>query len=175
MARRAGAGLAVAGVDSGGEPLAHRDPFQELAQLRALGRAEASADVVFVGRARAGQLAHERRPGPGQVHGVVAPVIGVAAPLDEPALFQAVDQQHQPGGRGAQRAGELLLALARLPRDQAQQPGLGRGEAERPDALGEPARRVRAQLGEQERVPRPARRRPASGRFLRAHETMIHT
>ena len=66
-------------MDSGGEPLVRRDPFQEVAQLPALRGVEASADVVFVGRARAGQLVHERRPGPGQVDRVVPPVIGQAA------------------------------------------------------------------------------------------------
>jgi len=143
-------------MDAGREPLPGSDPFQQLAQSRSLISVQASADVIFMCRADGGKLPHAASTPLGQVKSVVASIAWVATAFDQPALLQAVDKQHQPRRRGAERAGKLLLAAARLPRDQAKQSSLGRGEVKHLDPLGEPGSRVRAELGQQERAPWPA-------------------
>lgn len=81
-------------------------------------------------------------------------VVGIAPPLDQPAFFQVVDEQHESAGRRPQLSREFLLALPWPGRDQPKEARLGRGEVEVGDPLGEPRRRVRPDLGQQQRVQR---------------------
>jgi hypothetical protein len=57
------------------------------------------------------RVGHGLLPRGGEVQRVVAPVAGIAAPFDQAALFQAVHQRDQPARRGAEPAGDRLLAL----------------------------------------------------------------
>lgn len=80
--------LAVAGMDSGCESLAGGDPFEQALELRTFVRAEPGAQVLFVVRNDRGKLvAQEPGTGPGQVQGMVATVLGIAATLDQPTRF----------------------------------------------------------------------------------------
>jgi membrane protease YdiL (CAAX protease family) len=64
---------------------------------------------------------------------VVTAVVGVAPALSQAALFEFVDEEHEPAGRSAQPAGDGLLALPGLHAHQAEQPCLGRREIEAGD------------------------------------------
>jgi len=87
------------------------------------------------------------------------------------------DQQDEAAGRRAELAGHGLLALPGRPGDQAEQARLGRGQRQLGDPFGEPAGGVRAQLGQQERVPGSAPgwagRRPRLVTRLGHHASII--
>jgi hypothetical protein len=142
--------LPVARVDALSELLLGGDPGEQVVQLLPLGAGERGADVVVVrGSGRPEFVPHERGPLVGQVKGVVTAVVGVAPALNQAAPFEIVDEEHEPAGRGAQPAGDDLLALPGLHAHQAEQPCLGRREIEAGDPLGEARRGVRADLGQE--------------------------
>ena len=147
--------VAVAGVHSGGQAVSGGQLGQELAQLGTFGPGERRADGLLVVEGGLAQGGHGLLPRGGEVQRVVAPVAGIAAPFDQATLFQAVHQRDQPARRGAEPAGDRLLAQPRLPADQAEQPGLRAGEVERGGPLAEPLGGVAAELREQERDVRP--------------------
>jgi hypothetical protein len=110
------------------------------------------------------------------------PAVGwVPASLDKPTFFESIHQEYEPAGRSSELPGDRLLALARIPGNQAQQPRLGRGEVKLADALGEPVGGMRPELGQQECASRPPRGDRARPRLLpvwplvifRSHGTMI--
>jgi hypothetical protein len=69
----------------------------------------------------------------------------------------------------AQRIGEPALTLSRDPPKEAEHPGLGWRELQRPYALGESGGSVRPELSEQKGDTAPARRFSLVGR-TRTHE-----
>jgi hypothetical protein len=90
---------AVAVVDSGLEALVGGDPLEEHRELLAFCGVEGGADGVLVGDGSPGQLAHEPAALGGEMQGVVAAVGGIAAALDQPSLFQAVNKDTVPADR----------------------------------------------------------------------------
>jgi len=155
-------GAAVSGMDAGGETLPGGEPAEQVVQHGALVGREAGGHGVLVRRAEAAEFLHELSAVPGQVERIVPPVGRVPASFDQPAFFESVHEEYEPAGRGSELPGDRLLALAGIPGDEAQQPRLGRGEVKLADALCEPGRGMRPELGEQEcasRTPRGDRGR----------------
>src|ERR1700683_3428798 len=134
------------------------DPGEQAVELCPLGGVERGADVVFVRCADLAEPGHEAGAVTGEVEGVVTAVAGVAAALGQVAFLELDEEEHQPAGRRAELAGEGLLALSGLPGDPAQQGGLRRSGVQRGNAPGKARRGLRAELGEQERVPAPPSR-----------------
>ena len=171
--------VAVAGVHSRHEAVSGGQLGQELAQPGAFGLGERCADGLLVVGGDLAQGGHGLLPRGGEVQRVVAPVAGIAAPFDQAALFQAVHQRDQPARRGAEPAGDGLLALPGFPADQPEQPGLRPGEVEGCGPLAEPLGGIGAKLRDQERDVRPLALvrlagRPRLGGLCRRHEPIIH-
>lgn len=140
-------------MNAGDQTLGGGDPFEQAVELGPFIGLEPGADLLFVGGAEGGHIPEqELATGLGQVEGVLPPIFGVAATLDQAPFFQRVDQQHESGGGRPQLGGHRLLALSRLPGDQSQQPGLCRRQPDGLDPLGETPGRVGADLGQEERV-----------------------
>jgi hypothetical protein len=145
------AGLTVSGVRPGGQALLVRDALQEAGELRPLLRVERGAQVVVVSAA---ELPHRRQHLPaavGEVQRVMPPVGGTGPSLDEPLVIERVEDGDNPARHHPHVRRDRLLTAPRRPGDHAQQTRLRRREAERFDALGKPAGRVRADLRNQER------------------------
>ncbi len=118
------------------------------------------------------QRSEECLPGLGERQFVVAAIAFGARALDECALFEGVEQRHDPARGGAEPGGEFALADPRAAAEHADGAGVARGESEFGDALGEAVGRIRPQLREQERG---ARRRGSRmrGCGLIGHVTRI--
>jgi hypothetical protein len=86
----------------------------------------------------------------GQRDRVVAAIVRIAGARDEAATLEFVDQGDQPWRVHAERVGEATLTLAGDLPEAAEHAGLGRGELQRPDALGERSGGVGTELREQE-------------------------
>jgi hypothetical protein len=85
-----------------------------------------------------------------QVERVRAPVDGVAAPLGEPAMLEAVDECDHGAAVDPQRATQCLLGLALVFGEVAEHPEVPGVEAERGEALGEAPMPMGTQLHQQE-------------------------
>jgi hypothetical protein len=155
VARGARSGGAVSRVDAGRETLPGGQPVEQVVQYGSLVGREAVGHGVLVGRAEAAEFFHELSAFRGQVERMVPAVGWVPASLDKPTFFEPIHEEYESAGRSSELPGDRLLALARIPGDQPQQPGLGRGEVQFADALCEPGRGVRPELGKQECASRP--------------------
>ena len=140
-------------------------PLEERAQLTALVVVERRADRVLVLHRDLPDLPEQLLAVGGEVEGVLAPISGIEAPLDEPAAFEIVHESNDAAGLSTQVLCEGLLAQPRPDGEGAQQAGLRGGEAQGRDARGELLGRVRAELRQQKVNPNgrtigPARRDP---------------
>lgn len=95
-------------------------------------------------------VGHDGFAGDAEVYGVQPPVAWVAPAFQETPLLQAIDEGDEARGRGAELLSQGLLAAAGSERDRSQQAGLGWGQVELSDPLGERLRGVGAELGQQE-------------------------
>lgn len=86
----------------------------------------------------------------GEVERIGAPVRDAGFAFDESKLFHLVQHENEPAGKHAKHFRELLLADARLEKNDAKDAGMRRGEFERGEAPGEFGRRVRADLRQKE-------------------------
>jgi len=100
-------------------------------------------------------------PGGGDVQGVVAPVVGVAAALEEPVALELVDERDELAGQQPELDRQGLLGASRGAGDGPEQSSVRRGELQRCEVLGEAQPRQAADLGQQERHP-SSNRRPVS-------------
>lgn len=99
---------------------------------------------------RALGLREEPRGVPREVERVGTPVAGIAAPLDQPARLEVVDQRHHGGPVHPERVAQRLLGLSRGARDVSEEAEVPGVEAQRAKALGQALHLVKAELGEQE-------------------------
>ncbi|HKR27447.1 MAG TPA: hypothetical protein VJS11_08325 [Acidobacteriaceae bacterium] len=86
----------------------------------------------------------------GEVEGMAAAVVLIAAALDEAAGVQRVEQGNEAAGNHLEASREGLLRDARCAAEDAQDPGMRGREADGQQALGEARGGVAADLGEKE-------------------------
>ena len=121
--------------------------------------------------ARARSITPEERPSAlGQPDRLHAPVVGLLAPLEEPAPDQAVDQPRRRRRRAVERVGEVGDRGRAAVGDRVERGQLGEAEAQLPELGGEPDHELppeglaeRDPLGQLARVLDPRRGRPRPG------------
>ena len=87
----------------------------------------------------------------GQVQGMAAAVVLIAAALHKTTAVQRIEQGHEPAGNNLQTRGERLLRDAGFATEHAQDSGMGRGEAHGQQALSKTRCGMAADLRQQER------------------------
>lgn len=175
---RSGAKAGVAGVDAAGEPLIVGDSLQQVREplLFVLGKRGEKGVLMLSGYATDGF--EDDAPLGGEMEGVAAAVLGIAAALDEAAGFKIVEERDELAGDDTETSGELPLgnrrAEGKIPKNSAVRPR----ELELLQAFAELCGGVRAELREQEGGGIAATRRGAS-RFplsRASHEDIVaHT
>ena len=123
-------------VNAGPQALLLGDFSQEDSELFPFAGTQRRAEVILMRAGDATQrieLGSARRR---QAKCIGAPVIRPRAALDETLLLEAVDEQHQTAGKGAQELRERSLRHIRLVRQVPEDPCLRRGQAERRESLG---------------------------------------
>lgn len=141
----------VSGVDVAGQSLLVRDSLQEFMELPPLVLRKGSEQIALV---FAGNLAQRTEHFPavgGQVQGMAAAVVLIAAALHETAAVQRIEQGHEPAGNDLQTRGERLLRDAGVAAEHAQDSGMGRSEPDGEQALGKTRCGMAADLRQQER------------------------
>lgn len=132
------------------QPLVFGDGGEQSAKRRPFVGIEPSRDAPLVEPPEIRDLGDQPFTRCRQVKRMQAPVVGVAATLDEPAVLQLVDVGDDPARQQAQLRAERLLAATRLRRDRPQYPGVWRGQIDVVHQLREHRGGVMADLGEQE-------------------------
>lgn len=127
------------------------EPLEDLGKDRAVGLVQAAKQVLTVGLRGTANGAQPLFALAGEVQSVVAPVLRVAAALQQRRAFELIDQSDQPARREAELRRQCLLRAAGAGRDRAQQPGLRRRHTEWDEPLSEALRRQPSELREQER------------------------
>src|SRR5262245_10425213 len=94
-------------------------------------------------------LLERRAPRFGQVERVGASVDRAVSPLEQPAVFQLVEQQHQAAWKHAELLTQGLLTEPVVLFDDAKDAGVRRCEPQRRQALRKPCGGVGAYLREQ--------------------------
>lgn len=88
-----------------------------------------------------------------QVERVEPPVIRIGPTLHQPSFFEVVEDCHKPAGMNFELGRKFLLAQSGRDAEQAQNAGIRRRQPQNSQSFSELHRRVRSQLGKQERWP----------------------
>lgn len=137
-------------MDVGREALLVGDALEQVVEVVALVFAECGQQGILVltgERAEGGE--HPAAVG-GEVEGMAAAVVPVAATLDETALIEGVEEGDEAAGHHLQTGGEGLLGNARAGAEDPQDTGVGGREADGEQPLGKTCGGMAADLGEQE-------------------------
>jgi hypothetical protein len=147
------------------EPLLIGHTPQQRGQLRALVGVERRAQGRLVLLRDPPDRREHLAPRRGQVQRVGPPVIGVVAPLDQAAPLELVDQIDEPTRHDAEHLRQRLLTQPRRRTDRPQHARVRRREPERRHPGRKLPRRVRPELGQQERerIRAEGRGRPGTG------------
>jgi hypothetical protein len=111
---------------------------------------ERCQQVATMGLGHPADLLQALLAGRGEVQSVVATVRRVAPAHHETVSFELVDQGDERAGQDPELGSQSLLRAARRRCNRPEQPGVGWGQTEGSQALGEPYRREAADLSEQE-------------------------
>ncbi|HKO11723.1 MAG TPA: hypothetical protein VJV22_07135 [Acidobacteriaceae bacterium] len=95
----------------------------------------------------------------GQVQGMAATVVLIAAALHKTTAVQRIEQGYEPAGNDLQTRGERLLRDAGFATEHAQDSGMGRSEPDGEQALSKTRSGMAADLRQQERGIAPGFRR----------------
>lgn len=142
---------AITGVDSGSEFVMIRDAGQQRVELLLFGVVECREQVASVLAGGSAELSQQVSARIGEMEGMQPPVLGVAAPFDQFALLQCIQQRDQSGGGRAELSGQRLLAATGFGSDRPEHTGLRRRQLQSTNAVGEPLGGMRSDLREQER------------------------
>jgi hypothetical protein len=137
-------------MNAGGEALFGGQPAEQGDELLALGGVQAGAELGFVLGRGSHDLTQRAAALAGEVQGADTAVAGDRPPLEEAALLEPVDESHHAARRDLQRLSQRLLRLPFCRGDVSQQHDLTRIEIEARHPLPPEARRMEADLGEQE-------------------------
>lgn len=136
-------------MDVAGEFLLIGDPLEQLVELAALVLGERSEQVTLV---FAGDLADDPKhfaAFAGEVKGVAAAVVLVAASLDKAAGVKGIEEGDETAGDHPQHGGERLLCDSRARAKDAQDACMGRSEIDGLHPLAESRGGVAADLGKE--------------------------
>jgi hypothetical protein len=137
-------------MNAGGEAMLGGQLAEQGDELLALGGVEAGAELDFVLGRGSHDLAEHAVALAGEVQGADTAVAWDRPPLEEAALLEPVDESHHAARRDLQRLSQRLLGLPFRGGDVSQQHHLPWIEIEARHPLPPEARRVEADLGEQE-------------------------
>jgi hypothetical protein len=137
-------------MDAGDEAVVGGQAGEQADELVALAHVEAGAELGLVLGGGIHDLAEHAAALAGEMQGADAAVSGNRPPLEQAALFEAVDERDHAAGWDLQRLGQRLLGLPFRGGDVSQQHDLARIEVEASHSLPPQPGRVEADLREQE-------------------------
>jgi hypothetical protein len=143
----------MAGMDTRRQVMVGGDLGEQGGQLSTFFGSERGAEVVFVVRGRGREVRHGVPARIGQHDQSLSSVVRVLVTADQSGLLELVEDHDEPAGPYAEGAGELRLVEAASSGDEAEDPGLGSGHAQRGDPFREQPSTECPDLGEQESDP----------------------
>jgi hypothetical protein len=138
-------------MNAGGEFLFGGDPAEQRDELLAFAGVEAHAELGLMFGRRIHDFAEHAAALAGEVQGADAAVPGNGPPLEQAALLEPIDERNHAAGRDLQRLRQRVLRLPLRRADVSKQHHFARIKAETLHPFPPEARRVEADLGEQER------------------------
>lgn len=137
-------------MDVGREALLVGDALEQVLQLSAPVFSERGEQGTLMLAGDLAQAGEHLAPVGGEVEGVAAAVVLIAAALDEAARIQRVEQGNEAAGDHLQPGREGLLGEAGAGAQDTQNPGMRGREAHGEQTLGEARGSMAADLGKKE-------------------------